>query len=71
MATVGKPTNPKSADRTQLVAMDVLYEAGVPDAGGIPLQVCVDAWVTGKWVVLIGREAVNPLNADYPVRIDS
>jgi len=51
-------------------ATEAYYEAEMPDVVGIPFRVCFEAWVTGMWVVLVGKSAADQLNADYAVRIN-
>jgi hypothetical protein len=51
--------------RRLLVAMDVLYDAELPDVLGGELRVLVEAWVTGMWVHYSDSEAVDRLEADY------
>jgi hypothetical protein len=48
-----------------IVAMEVLYEAGLPDVIGGVLRVCVEAWITGMWVFYTGSEAIDALEAEY------
>lgn len=56
--------------RRLVIATEVLYESGMPDVVGVPLRVCFEAWVTGMWVVMIGQDATDILNADYPVQVN-
>ena len=56
--------------RRLVMATEALYEAGMSDVVGVPLRVCFEAWVTGMWVVLVGQDAADRLNADYAIRIN-
>ena len=53
--------------RRLIVALDVLFGAGMPDAMGGVLRICLEAWVTGMWVLCVGQKAVDMLGADYGV----
>jgi len=39
----------------------------MPDAMGGVLRICLEAWVTGMWVLCVGQKAVDMLGADYGV----
>ncbi len=54
--------------RRLLMGMDVLYEAEMPDLIGGPLRICLEAWVTGMWVIAVGDETLDILNAHYVFR---
>jgi hypothetical protein len=51
--------------RRLTVAMDVLYEAEMPDVVGGLLRICFESWVTGMWVLLVGQDAVDMLLAHH------
>jgi hypothetical protein len=51
--------------RRLVVGMDALYEAEMPDVIGSVLRVCLEAWITGMWVLVVREEALVALNADY------
>ncbi len=42
-----------------MIAMDVLYEASQTDALGGTLRICLEAWITGMWVLAEGQDAVD------------
>jgi hypothetical protein len=54
--------------RRLLMGMDVLYEAEMPDLIGGLLRICLEAWVTGMWVIAVGDETLDILNAHYVFR---
>jgi hypothetical protein len=54
--------------RRLVLAMDVLNEAGIPDALGGVLRICLEAWVTGMWVLCTREEAVDLLEAHHRFR---
>lgn len=56
--------------RRLIIAMDVLYDADMPDVLGVPFRVCFEAWVTGMWVILAGQDAVDAVMADHQWRTD-
>jgi hypothetical protein len=51
--------------RRPLIAMDVLYDARTPDLIGGPLRICLEAWITGMWVLCQGQPAVDILLTHY------
>ncbi len=51
--------------RRLIVAMGVLYEAGLPDVMGGVLRICVEAWIIGMWVHYTGNDALERLHAEY------
>jgi hypothetical protein len=51
--------------RRLIIGMDLLYEAEMPDLIGGELRMCLEAWVTGMWVLAVGTEALDILNADH------
>jgi hypothetical protein len=50
--------------RRLVVGMDVLYEAEMPDVLGGVMRMCLEAWVTGMWVLSVGEKALTILEAD-------
>jgi len=56
--------------RRLVVAMDLLYEAGMRDVVGGVLRICFEAWLTGLWVLFTGRDAVARLNREYISRMN-
>jgi hypothetical protein len=42
-----------------------VYESEMPDVVGGELRVCMEAWITGMWVLVLREEALVALNADY------
>ena len=54
--------------RRLLIGMDVLYEAEMPDLIGGLLRICLEAWVTGMWVLAVGDETLDILNAHHVFR---
>ena len=51
--------------RRLVMGMDVLYENGMPDLVGGLMRICLDAWVTGMWVLVVGDDAIDRLNAEH------
>jgi hypothetical protein len=51
--------------RRLIMAMDVLYEAEMPDIVGSLLRICFESWVTGMWVLFVGQDAVDILLTDH------
>lgn len=54
--------------RRLIIGMDMLFEAEMPDLIGGLLRMCLEAWVTGMWVLTVGTEALAILNADHVKR---
>ncbi len=54
--------------RRLVMGMDRLHEAQMPDVLGGVLRICFEAWITGMWVLCVGQEAVDQLDADYVKR---
>jgi hypothetical protein len=50
--------------RRLVLGMDVLYEAEMPDVLGGVMRMCLEAWVTGMWVLSVGEDALTMLEAD-------
>ncbi len=51
--------------RRVVIAMDLLYEAGTPDLIGGSMRVCLEAWITGMWVLAVGQPGLDILLANY------
>ena len=54
--------------RRLVMGMDLLYEQGMPDLIGGPMRICLEAWVTGMWVLVVGPEAVAIIEANHVFR---
>jgi hypothetical protein len=50
--------------RRLIIGMDILYESDMPDVLGGVLRMCLEAWVTGMWVLALGDDALAVLDAD-------
>lgn len=50
--------------RRLVVGMDHFYEAGLPDLISGLLRVCLETWVTGMWVLVVGEDAINRLQVE-------
>jgi len=51
--------------RRLVIGMDVLFEAGMPDVMGGVMRICWEQWVAGMWVLVVGRDALDALEAHY------
>ena len=51
--------------RRLVIGMDVLFEAGMPDIMGGIMRICWEQWVTGMWVLFVGEDALDALEAHY------
>lgn len=56
--------------RRIVIGIDVLYEQGMPDLIGALIRVCLEAWVTGMWVLFVGPDALDILSANHVFRSD-
>jgi hypothetical protein len=54
--------------RRLVMGIDVLYEQGMPDLVGALVRVCLEAWVTGMWVLFVGPDALDILSANHVFR---
>jgi len=54
--------------RRLVVGIEVLYEQGMPDLIGALMRVCLEAWVTGMWVLYVGPDALDILSANHVYR---
>jgi len=51
--------------RRLVIGMDVLFEARMPDLMGGIMRICWEQWVTGMWVLCVGQDALDALEAHY------
>jgi len=51
--------------RRLVEGIDVLFEAGMPDLIGGLMRICWEQWATGMWVLFVGQDALDALEAHY------